>query len=272
MSTTEQAPVGVDPNIPSTARIYDYLLGGKDNFASDRAAAEAVLNMLPESRQMAKDNRAFLGRAVRHLAESGITQYLDIGAGLPTQENVHQVALAANPDARIVYVDNDPIVLVHARALLAGNPNTTVLKGDLHSPDEIIDAAAEHLDFTKPVAVLLVAVLHFFPDDEETYAIVDSIRARLAPGSAVVVSHVHVGDYSTQVVDEGKAVYATTATGSLVGRTTPQVRRYLEGTTVLEPGVVPVEAWHPEHGEVEIDLTKAGVLGGVGIVSEPALP
>src|SRR5437868_15508908 len=181
MSTIEQAPVGVDPSVPSTARIYDYLLGGKDNFASERAAAEAVLNMLPESRQMAKDNRAFLGRAVRHLAESGITQYLDIGAGLPTQENVHQVALAANPDARIVYVDNDPTVLVHARALLADNPNTTVLEGDLNDPKAIIEAATALLDFTKPVAVILAAILHFIPDTDETYRIVDDLRARLAP-------------------------------------------------------------------------------------------
>src|SRR5437868_12949919 len=194
MSTIEQAPVGVDPSVPSTARIYDYLLGGKDNFASDRAAAEAVLNMLPESRQMAKDNRAFLGRAVRHLAESGITQYLDIGAGLPTQENVHQIALAANPDAQIVYVDNDPIVLVHARALLADNPNTHVLEGDLHDPKAILEAATALLDFTKPIAVILAAILHFFPDDDETYRVVGDLRARLAPGSALAISHIYAGD------------------------------------------------------------------------------
>src|SRR5437868_3022425 len=265
MSTIEQAPVGVDPSVPSTARIYDYLLGGKDNFASDRAAAEAVLNMLPESRQMAKDNRAFLGRAVRHLAESGITQYLDIGAGLPTQENVHQVALAANPDARIVYVDNDPIVLVHARALLADNPSTTVLKGDLHSPEEILDAAAEHLDFTKPVAIIIAAILHFFPDSDEVQQIVDALRARLVPGSALVISHGFPGDLPAERFHEGDRVYAQTSSGGAAGRGIAEIAGLFGELTLVEPGLVPVQAWRPEHEEVEVDLVSANVLGAIGL-------
>src|SRR5437868_9175230 len=166
MSETERALPGIDPKTPSVARIYDYYLGGKDNYASDREAAEQILTMMPDGRRIARENRGFLGRAVQHLAESGITQFLDIGAGLATQENVHQVALAANPDAKIVYVDHDPIVLIHARALLADNPSTTVLEGDLHDPKAILDAAAQHLDLTKPDADILPAILHFIPDDD----------------------------------------------------------------------------------------------------------
>src|SRR5437868_6579533 len=226
MSETEQAPAGVNPTVPSVARIYDYYLDGKDNFAADRAIGDRIMSMLPEIREMAKDNRAFLGRAVRHLAESGITQFLDIGAGLPTQENVHQVALAANPDAQIVYVDNDPIVLVHARALLADNPSTTVLEGDLNDPKAIIEAATALLDFTKPVAVILAAILHFLPDDDETYRIVDDLRARLAPGSALAISHIYAGDDDPGVVQEGESEYGKTATGSITARKLAEITRY----------------------------------------------
>ena len=266
MSETEQAPVGVDPTIPSVARIYDYYLEGKDNFASDRAVGDRILSMVPEMRQLARDNRAFLGRAVRHLAASGITQFLDIGTGLPTQENVHQVALAANPDAKIVYVDNDPIVLVHARALLADNPNTTVLAGDLHDPKAILDAAAEHLDFTKPVAVILAAILHFIPDDDETYRIVGDLRARLAPGSILAISHIYAGGYDPDVVQEGESEYGKTATGSVTIRNLAEISRYAEGLTLLEPGIAPADAWRPEHDEVEIDLVKPSCLCMVGTV------
>ncbi|MEU6999094.1 SAM-dependent methyltransferase [Nonomuraea sp. NPDC046570] len=266
MSDTERAPAGIDPTIPSVARIYDYYLGGKDNFAADRAAADKIIKLVPNSREVARDNRDFLGRAVRYLAGSGIRQFLDIGTGLPTQENVHEVALAAAPDSRVVYVDNDPIVLTHARALLADNASTIVVNGDMHEPDAIIEAAAGHLDFAEPVAVLLVAVLHFLPDDEETYRIVEGIRARLAPGSALVVSHVYAGDHTAETIKEGAAVYARTATGSLTGRGPEQVARYFEGLRILEPGIVPVEAWRPDYDEVKVDLVKPGILCAIGEV------
>src|SRR5437868_4106788 len=266
MTDTEQVPVGVDANTPSVARIYDYYLGGKDNFASDRAAGDQMIQVVPESREAARANRAFLGRAVRHLAASGITQFLDLGAGLPTQENVHQVALAANPDAQIVYVDNDTIVLIHARALLADNPNTTVLEGDLNDPKAIIEAATAHLDLTKPVAVILAAILHFIPDTDETYRIVDDLRARLAPGSALLISHAYAGDYDPDVVQEGESEYGKTATGSITARKLAEITRYAEGLTLIEPGIAPADAWRPEDGEVAIDLVKPSILCMVGTV------
>ena len=174
MGELEQGPPGIDVTIPSVARMYDYYLGGKDNFAADREAAGKIIAAVPSARDSARRNREFLGRAVRFAAESGIRQFLDIGAGLPTQENVHQVALRTAPDSRVVYVDNDPIVLVHGRALLADNRQTTVIQGDLHDPDAILNdpKLTAHLDLDRPMAVLLVAILHFIPDEDEATNIV----------------------------------------------------------------------------------------------------
>ncbi|MFD1937385.1 SAM-dependent methyltransferase [Nonomuraea mangrovi] len=279
---TEQAPPGVDPTIPSVARMYDYYLDGKANFPADRAAADRIIQLAPDAREQARRNREFLGRVVRHLRGQGVTQFLDVGAGLPTQENVHQVAGAG---ARVVYVDNDPTVLAHARALLdregalpgrEGAPregaapgreeaasDVVVMEGDLRDPAAILDAAP--LDFTRPVAILLVAVLHFVPDDDETLAIVSEFRSRLKPGGHLVVSHIYAGDHTEETVREGAAVYSTTATGSLTGRDPERIARYFEGMELLEPGIVPVEAWRPAV-PVEVDLVKPGILGAVGIV------
>ncbi|MEV0973896.1 SAM-dependent methyltransferase [Microtetraspora glauca] len=262
-------PAGVDPGIPSVARMYDYYLGGKDNFASDREAAEKMIvigrRMGNDVREMARENRGFLGRAVRHLAESGVRQFIDIGAGLPTRENVHQVAQRHSSDARVVYVDNDPTVLVHARTLLAGDPGTIVLPGDLRSPSAIFDdqAVRAHIDFGRPFAVLLLAVLHFVQEDEAAAQIVSQVRDRLTPGSHLVLSHVYRGDGDQTAVSAGQRVYSTTTSGGIAGRDLPQITSYFTGLTLLDPGIVQVQAWRPP-GDVPVDLARAGILGAVG--------
>jgi O-methyltransferase involved in polyketide biosynthesis len=248
--------------------MYDYFLGGKDNFAADRDAADKIISLVPTAREGARRNREFLGRAVRFVAGSGIRQFLDIGAGLPTRENVHEVAHRVAPDAQVVYVDNDPIVLVHGRALLADNPRTTVVRGDLHDPDAILTdpEVTARIDFTRPVAVLLVAILHFVPDDAEVARIVARLRERLAPGSYLILSHVYNPGHDARTVREGAKVYAKTGTGSLSARDAGQLTEYFTGMKLLEPGVVPVEIWRPEYDDLAITPVGSGVLGAVGQV------
>ncbi|MEU7915859.1 SAM-dependent methyltransferase [Microbispora bryophytorum] len=267
----ELAPAWVvDPGTPSVARMYDYYLGGKDNFAADRQAAEKIISILPNAREVARANRAFLVRAVRHLARSGIRQFLDIGTGLPTQENVHQVAQAEAPESRIVYVDNDPIVLVHARALLADNPRSIVIDGDMRKPESILGhpGVRTHLDLTRPVALIMLAVLHFVTDDAEAARVVGAFREPLAPGSHLVVSHITRGDLDEDAVRRGRDVYTTTTAGGIVPRTAAQVRGFLDGLHVLEPGVVPLHRWRPENAEPVWNGVPGGdILGGVGLVT-----
>ncbi|KAB2371611.1 SAM-dependent methyltransferase [Actinomadura montaniterrae] len=270
MSGPEQAPAGVDTTVPSVARMYDYYLSGKDNYQVDRDAAERVIAASRESgtdiRVAARDNRGFLGRAVRALAEAGVRQFLDIGAGLPTQENVHQVALRHAPDSRVVYVDNDPMVLVHARALLADNPATAVVDGDLRDPASILEhpGVAARIDFTEPVAVVFCAVLQFVPDDAEAAAIVGAFRERCAAGSHLVVSHPFPGERPGEAFDEIGDVYTTTSSRSFTLRGRAAVGRLLAGTELLEPGLVPVQSWRQD--DVLPDFTVPSYLGGVGRV------
>ncbi|WP_214106322.1 SAM-dependent methyltransferase [Acrocarpospora catenulata] len=262
----EQAPVGIDPAVPSVARIYDYLLGGKDNFASDRAAAQKIIDLTPNVREGVQANRRFLSRAVRFLADTGVRQFLDIGAGLPTQENVHQVALRANPDARIVYIDNDPIVLAHGRALLEDNKQTIVLDGDLREPRAILDdpRVNAHLDFTQPVAVLLLAVLHFIPEDDLAESIVGTLRDRLAPGSGLVISHLSYGDLDEDQLAEGQAVYTRTSAGAVRPRSHAQILRYFDGFTLVEPGLVSTDTWRPDPRQPQLPALP-GVDGYTGV-------
>ncbi|MEU6999089.1 SAM-dependent methyltransferase [Nonomuraea sp. NPDC046570] len=274
MSEAERAPSGVDPTVPSVARMYDYYLGGKDHFAADRAAAERIIALGRETgndvREMARQNRAFLGRAVRHMAEQGVRQFLDIGTGLPTRDNVHQVAQRVAPDARVVYVDNDPIVLVHARALLTGDPCTTVIDGDLRDPKAVLGAAAAHLDLDEPVGVLLLAILHFVPDDDEVASIVAALREPLVPGSHLAISHVHEGTVDAAKAAEAGQVYSRTTSGSITNRDQHRLAVLFEGTELLDPGVVPVSAWRPDPDwayETEVDFTKPGFLGGTGRIA-----
>ncbi|MBX6382341.1 MAG: SAM-dependent methyltransferase [Microbispora sp.] len=245
----EQGPPGIDVTVPSVARIYDYLLGGKDNFAVDRAAAEKLLELTPNAREGVRANRRFIRRAVTFMAREGIRQFLDIGAGLPTQENVHQVALREAPDSRVVYVDNDPTVLAHGRALLDGDGQTIVVDGDLREPEAILadPRINEHIDFGKPVGLLMVAVLHFIPENAER--IVATLRDRLAPGSAMALSHVSYGDLDEEKIREGRELYKATSAGAVIPRTRAELLRFFDGFDLVEPGLVVTEDWRPEPGE-----------------------
>ncbi len=263
----EQAPRGIDPTVPSVARIYDFLLGGKDNFAVDRAAAEKLLELTPNVREGVRENRRFLKRAVRLMAGRGIRQFLDIGAGLPTQENVHQVAQAEAPDSRVVYIDNDPIVLTHGRALLADNKQTIVLDGDMRTPEAILDdpQVTAHLDFTQPVGLLMLSVLHFIPEQADAERIVTTLRDRLVPGSALAITHLTSGDLDEEQVEEGRAVYARADAGLPTPRTHAQVLRFFDGFELVPPGLVSTRDWLDDEPPGLPPLPGVDGYAGIGI-------
>ena len=271
VSSDEQVPSGVDPSVPSVARMYDYYLGGKDNYLADREAADRVIAISREVgndvRLAARANRAFLGRAVKMLAELGIRQFLDVGTGLPTQENVHQVVLRSAPDAQIVYVDSDPIVLVHARALLADNAQTTVLEGDLRDPDALLadPALRARIDFGRPVALILCAIVQFISDDAEAARIVGRLCESLPSGSHLVISHVFPGEGHDDELAEVDGVYSRTSAGNFTLRSRAQIGALFAGTELLPPGLAPVEDWRPDGGG-DFDFGRATYLGGVGRV------
>ncbi|GLX92092.1 SAM-dependent methyltransferase [Herbidospora sp. NBRC 101105] len=266
--TLEKAPPGVDPLTPSVARMYDYFLGGKDHFAVDREAAEAIDAISPDAKDLARANRRFLGRAVRHLVDQGVRQFLDVGAGLPTRDNVHEVALRHAPDCRVVYVDNDPMVLVHARAILADNPQTIVTEGDLREPDWIVGhpGVRAHLDFSRPVAVLMVAVLHFVTDDEEARRHVAGFRDALAPGSHLVISHMSPGTAGGDDLAAGREIYARSTAGGLAFRTHDEVLSLFDGFNLVEPGLVEVADWRPDDPAARRPATpSSGAIGLAGV-------
>jgi SAM-dependent methyltransferase len=239
-----------DTTVPNVARMYDFMLGGKDNYLSDREAVAKLVEMAPEAPKRAQLNRAFLGRAVRYVAAQGVTQFLDVGAGLPTQENVHQVAQAVEPGALTVYVDNDPVVLSHARALLAGDKQTAVVAGDVRDPAGILGdpQTVALLDFTRPVCIMLVAILHFLPDSEDPAQIVAAFADAVTPGSYLILSHATMdGAPPREAVRtrDAEAVY-NRATAPLVMRDPGQVTRLLGGFSLIEPGLVHITDWRPD--------------------------
>ncbi|TDC97415.1 SAM-dependent methyltransferase [Nonomuraea deserti] len=271
MSEVDRLPSEINPHVPSVARMYDYYLGGRDNFPADREAAEKMIEigrrMGNDTRQIALANRAFLRQAVRVIAEAGVRQFVDIGAGLPTQDNVHQVAHRHAPGSRVVYVDNDPIVLSHARALLARDPDVIAVEGDLRDPDAILDdpRVTGRIDTAEPYAVLLVAVLHFVPDDDEAARIVARVRERLRPGGHLVLSHLYAGNAAADVTDAGRSVYRGTTAGGLAGRDHGQIAAYFDGLDLIGPGVVPVAEWTPDASpDGPYDYVRPGILAGVG--------
>lgn len=243
MTGHDEARAALGPNYPSPARVYDALLGGKDNFAADREAAASLAEKAPEVYAAVRANRAFLARAVRLCADAGVRQFVDLGSGLPTSPNVHEVARQVHPDARVVYVDNDPVVAAHGRALNAAE-KTTVVLADLRTPETIVGhAGLRHLiDFTQPVAVLAVAVLHFV-DDRDSAAVVSRFRQVMAAGSYLVVSHGSPGTRTD--VDDAAESYAKT-TAPIWVRTPQQIAAYFTSTELVEPGLVPVQDWRPE--------------------------
>jgi S-adenosyl methyltransferase len=242
-----RVPDGVDVTRPSIARIYDYLLYGKDNFAVDRAAAEKLMESRLDPRRLSLANRAFLVRAVRFLADQGIAQYLDLGSGLPTSPSVHEVARDTVPDARVVYVDHDPIVVVHNDALLATRDGVITIRGDIRDPDSILanEALASCIDFGQPVAVLLFSVLHFINHEEDAPAIVASFRKRMAPGSYLAVSVGTSDGADPDMLAEATQTYAG-ARMPFTLRSRQQIMDLFDGFDLVEPGLVSLPEWRPE--------------------------
>ena len=239
----------LDTGVPHTARVWNYFLGGEDNFASDRRAAERIAKVNPPVLELARASRAFLVRAVRHLtAEVGIRQFLDIGTGLPTLNNTHEVAQGIAPDARIVYVDNDPLVLVHATALLTSTPAgaTHYVEADLYDPEKVLREAAAVLDFDQPVAIMLIAILHHIEDTSRARAIVRRLMEPLAPGSHLAIAHaVH-----STIMDEGARQWNQVGKPPLLPRTPEEVTSFFDGLEILEPGVVTTTHWRPNDDDL----------------------
>jgi hypothetical protein len=258
---------GIDTSIAHPARMYDYFLGGKNNFPADREAAEANLRILPTSRAMARANRAFLGRAVRHLAAEGFTQFLDLGTGIPGPGNTGETARAVHPDARIVYVDNDPIVAAHSRALLAGADSaaTAVVQADVRQPAAILNdpTVRSVLDFDRPIAVLLVAVLHFVRDTEDPLATVRTLMAGVAPGSRLVLTH-GTGDFDLERSNAAVKEYDR-ATAPFVLRSKAEIAEFFDDLSLIDPGLVQIPWWRPDNGVVPQGSEQIWLYGGVGI-------
>jgi len=265
-------PVDLQTDQPHPARVYDYLLGGKDNFAADRAAAEAGLRANPNSRIPPRENRAFLGRAVRYLAgEAGISQFLDIGTGIPTSPNVHEVAQGIEPRARIVYVDNDPIVLTQARALLTTGPEgrTAYIDADLRDVDAILGSAElqRTLDLRQPVGLLLIAVMHFIPDEDDPWALAARLLAALPSGSYLALSHL-TGDFDPAAWAGVVAVYRRSGVTMQV-RPKPDVERFFAGLDLIDPGVVSLPRWRPDPSDVGSPPGDAAVSVYGGVARKP---
>jgi len=241
-------PPGTDTGKANIARVYDWWLGGDHNFRADQDAARALITVEPKIRAMAHTNRDFLGRAVRYMAgEGGIRQFLDIGSGIPTGQNVHQVAQQAAPGSRVVYVDNDAIAVGHSKLILDGSPDATVIHADLRDPAVILDHPETRrlIDFTQPVGLLLVAVLHLVPDDDRPREIVAALRAALAPGSYLVISH-SCRDTSPEVTAAFQAVYNSKIAAEAVIRTHEEITPFFDGFTLVEPGLVWASQWRPD--------------------------
>jgi len=240
----------IDTSVAHPARVYDYWLGGKDHFAADRAAAEEVLRARPGIRLNVRANRAFLARSVRYLAgEAGVRQFLDVGTGIPSSNNTHEVAHSVDSEARVVYVDNDPIVLAHARALLtSASGRTAYIDADLRDTAAILAQAAQTLDFSQPVAVMLIAVLHLIPDADDPWGIVAGLMRAVAPGSYLVISH------PASDVEAPSAAHAASRYNDLVAspmrrRSRDEVARFFTGLDMIEPGLVQLYRWRPAGGD-----------------------
>jgi SAM-dependent methyltransferase len=260
-----QVPPGINTNVPQSARVYDYWLGGKDHFPADRALGEAIAEALPTIRTQVRAQRAFLGRAVRYLArEAGIRQYLDVGTGIPTAGNVHDVAQEIAPESRVLYVDNDPIVLAHARALMGGTAEGRVsfIQGDLREPEAILGdpAVARTLDLTEPVGLVLIGVMHHLRDDDDPRRIVATLVDALAPGSYLVLSQT-TPDFDPEAM---RGLAAASEQGGIpnVPRSLADTEPFFAGLVLVEPGLVPMAAWRPDPG-AERDPRSVYAYGGV---------
>jgi hypothetical protein len=260
----EGTPPQLDTGVAHVARVYDYWLGGKDNYQVDRDAGDQALEAYPDLVFSVRANRAFLGRAVRYLAaEAGIRQFLDIGTGIPTANNTHQVAQSVAPPARVVYVDNDPMVLAHARALLVSSPEgqTAYVDCDLRDPDRIVDEAGRLLDFSRPVAITLMAILQHIDNDEDPYGIVAGLVGALPEGSYLALSHPASDIAAEAMAEMGRRLNRLMAE-KVTFRGRDEVAPFFAGLELVEPGLVPVPKWRP--GSDAEAATPSALWGGVG--------
>ncbi|WP_371655823.1 MULTISPECIES: SAM-dependent methyltransferase [unclassified Streptomyces] len=264
------APTGIDISVPSVSRIYDYYLGGSHNFEVDREAARKAMEFIPGLPKVMQANRAFMRRAVRFALDEGITQFLDIGSGIPTFGNVHEVAQIAAPEARVVYVDHDPVAVAHSRAVLDGNERAGVLAADLRKPQDILTSpeVGRLLDLDQPVALLLVAVLHFVEDADDPRTAVAQLRDALAPGSLLILTH---AAYEGIPLSEDRAggavgVYRNIR-NPLVMRTSDEIATFFDGFEMVAPGLVQMPMWRPESSPEQEDPYAFSGFAGVGRIA-----
>ncbi|MGE5287853.1 MAG: SAM-dependent methyltransferase [Micromonosporaceae bacterium] len=258
-------PAKIDTSVAHIARVYDYWLGGKDNYAADRQGAEEVIAAYPGIRTTVRAQRAFLGRAVRYLTvEAGVRQFLDIGTGLPSANNTHEVAQEAAPESRVVYVDNDPIVLAHARALLEGSPEgaSAYIDADLRDTGKILEAAAATLDFAKPVGVIMIGILHCLPDDDDPAGIVAQVVDAVPSGSYLAIAHPAKDIHSGQTTNAAARLNRLMS-GRITLRTRAEVCGFFDGMDMVEPGVVQMHRWRPD-SSVAVDDYETSGWAGIG--------
>jgi hypothetical protein len=258
-------PPEVDARQANPARVYDYWLGGRHNFLADQDVARAVTAVEPAMPAIARANRAFLGRAVRFLASAGIGQFLDVGSGIPTEGNVHEIAQQTRPGARVVYADVDPVAIAHSKAILAGNDDATIIYGDLRDPGAILDSAASSqlIDFTRPTGLILMVVLHFIADADDPWHIVTTLRDALAPGSYLLLGHA-TSDGKPATAKATEKVYNRSVATQLHLRSRPQIQRFFDGFQLSEPGLVYVPLWRPDSpDDIPADPGTFGCLVGV---------
>ncbi|MGW4116666.1 SAM-dependent methyltransferase [Actinosynnema sp. NPDC004786] len=248
MSDLDWVPDEVDTTVPSVARTYDYLLGGAHNLAVDRAMGDRMLEVLPGARDLVRLNRAFLRRAVTYLAGRGVRQFLDIGSGIPTAGNVHEIAQEVAPDCRVVYVDKDPVAVAHSRLMLADDPLTTAVRADLREPEDVLGRpeVTGLLDLDEPVALLLLLIVHFVPDEERPGELLARYRDRLAPGSHLVVSHATADERPDTMRRAADTVRESRSKDNLVYRTHAEVTALFDGYELVEPGVIGHALWRPD--------------------------
>jgi len=269
-SSPDWIPADLDLSKASSARVYDYYLGGVHNFPVDRELARKVLRLHPAAASNAKANRAFLNRTVRFLLAQGVRQFVDLGAGIPTAGNVHETVAREDPASRVLYVDRDPIAVTHSQLILGRNPNAKVLRADLRRPKGILESAPFHdlIDLSQPVAVLMVAVLHFVSEADHPEQVIGEFHDVVAPGSHLVISH-SLSDALPAGAEQAKALFKTSATDQVTTRSRTRILELLSGWDLVEPGLVPVPDWRPDPrpvwaaDEAESEATKSFVVGAV---------
>ncbi|MGL5859102.1 MAG: SAM-dependent methyltransferase [Angustibacter sp.] len=269
MERPDWAPVGVDLEKPSAARVYDFYLGGFHNFEADRRMGRQAVEMWPELPQIMQANRAFLRRAVRFLVSCGIRQFLDLGSGIPTVGNVHEVAQEMAPESRVLYVDHDPVAVEHSRSILMDDDQTTAVHADLRDPDSVLadPAVGSLLDLTQPIAVLLVAVLHFISDDDDPTAVIRKYTDAVAPGSYLAISHASADGQPARAI-EHVGLYHRRTSCTMTMRSRDQIAAFFTGWDVVEPGVVFVPLWRPDPGS-PIEERPERLTGFAGVGHKP---